>query len=465
MRKFIVLGLALAAILALSVALGPQDSAASSHREAPGISQDPAADTTDVYMFRSPDAPDTVTLITNWYPAQIAYGGPNFYRFGDDVLYEIHIDSDGDALDDVTYQFTFRTQFGNPANPFNSRSFLYNTGPVTSLQDTDLNVRQFMSVTRLNWYTVGFRRYATPTVLATDLLLPPNNVGKNSTPAYEDLAMQAVYTVGTGVKVFAGQRDDPFFVDLGAVFDLLQVTNPGKDALIGANVNTIALQVPIGQLTNDANGIIGMWASSIRAAVRIFGYGKDGADDESKADSADAAQAYLSPYRQVSRLGMPLVNEAVIGLRDKYRFNASQPVNDGQFLSWVTTSHLAELLNALYNVGAPTTNRQDLVTVFLTGVPGLNQPRNVRPAEMLRLNVGTAASPVSGTNRLAVLGGDTGGFPNGRRLTDDVVDIALRVVAGALVGNNVPLGDGVDANDKPFKTSFPYLASPYSGNP
>lgn len=460
MRKLALIGALLVLALALSVVLGPMGSEASSHREAPSISQDPAADTTDVYAFRSPDAPDTVTIITNWYPAQIAYGGPNFYRFGDDVIYQIHIDNNGDAFEDTTYQFTFRTQYGNPSNPFKDRTFLYNTGPMTSLDDADFNVRQYMTVNRLSYFQIGGRRYASPQILSTNLLLPPNNVGKNSNPDYETVAMQAVYSMPGNMKVFAGQRDDPFYVDLGAIFDLLQVQNPGRDALAGANVNTIAIQIPISQLTSDPNGIIGVWATSSRAAVRIFGapYG-----DET--DGLDTGNALVSPYRQVSRLGMPLVNEVVIGLRDKDRFNNSHPSNDAQFLSYVTNSHVAELLNLLYNVGAPTTNRTDLVTVFLTGVPGLNQPANVRASEMLRLNVGIAASPVNGTNRLAVLGGDTGGFPNGRRLSDDVVDIALQVVAGELVGKPNDLGDGVNANDKPFKTTFPYLASPYSGNP
>lgn len=465
MKKLALLLGLIATALALSVMLGPQGSLASSHREAPAISQDPAADTTDVYFFRSPDAPDTVTMITNWYPAQIAYGGPNFYRFADDVLYEIHVDSDGDAMDDFTYQFTFHTQFGAPGNPFGNRTFLYNTGPITSLNDTDFNMPQTMTITRLVWHMVGNRRYATPTVLARDLRLPPNNVGKNSLPNYDAVADQAIYSLPGGGKVFAGQRDDPFFVDLGAVFDLLQVTNPGKDALAEANVLTIALQVPIASI-RTSDKVIGLWASSSRPTLNIFDdYSQDKADLDKAASDRIDAKGLRSAYRQVSRLGMPLVNEAVIGLRDKDRFNASQPVNDAQFLSWVTNSHLAELLNLIYNVGAPTTNRQDLVTVFLTGVPGLNQPTKVQPSEMLRLNVETPATAIGGGNRLGVLGGDTGGFPNGRRLSDDVVDIALQVVAGALVGHPNNLGDGVNANDKPFRDTFPYLASPWSGNP
>ena len=467
MKKLALLLGLIATALALSVMLGPQGSLASSHREAPAISQDPAADTTDVYFFRSPDAPDTVSIITNWYPGQTGYSGPNFYRFADDVLYEIHIDSDGDTLDDFTYQFTFRTQFGAPGNPFGNRTFLYNTGPITSLNDTDFNVPQTMTVNRLVWNMVGNRRYATPTLLARDLKLPPVNVGKNSLPNYDAVADQAIYGVPGGGKVFAGQRDDPFFVDLGAVFDLLQVQNPGKDALEESNILTIALQVPIASI-RTGDKVIGVWASSSRQTMSIFDdYGLGQGDaDMAAADKIDG-KGLRSAYRQVSRLGMPLVNEAVIGLRDKDRFNASQPNNDGQFLSWVTNSHLAELLNLLYTVGAPTTNRQDLVTVFLTGVPGLNQPTNVRPAEMLRLNVETPVTAIGGGSRLGVLGGDTGGFPNGRRLSDDVVDIALQVVGGALLGNpnSAGLGDGVNANDKPFRTTFPYLASPWSGNP
>jgi len=465
MKKLVLLLGLVATALALSVMFGPQGSLASSHREAPAISQDPAADTTDVYFFRSPDAPDTVSIVTNWYPVQVAYGGPNFYRFADDVLYEIHVDSDGDSLDDFTYQFTFRTQFGAPGNPFGNRTFLYNTGPITSLSDTDFNVPQTMTVTRLVWNMVGNRRYAMPTVLARDLRLPPVNVGKNSLPDYDSVADQAIYSLPGGGKVFAGQKDDPFYVDLGAVFDLLQVQNPGKDALEEANVLTIALQVPIASI-RTGDKVIGVWASSSRPTMSIFdGYGLDKADTATAGADRIDAKGLRSAYRQVSRLGMPLVNEAVIGLRDKDRFNGSQPSNDGQFLSWVTNSHLAELLNIIYNFGAPTTNRQDLVTVFLTGVPGLNQPTKVTPSEMLRLNVEIPATAIGSGDRLGVLGGDIGGFPNGRRLSDDVVDIALQVVGGELVGHPSDLGDGVNANDKPFRDTFPYLASPWSGNP
>lgn len=465
MRKFVILGMLLVMALVMSVVLGPDASDASSHREAPAISQDPAADSTDVYAFRSPDDPSTITFVTNVNPVELGPAGPNFYRFADDVLYEIHIDNNGDALPDITYQFTFRSQFGNPANPFNSGTFLYNTGPITSLNDADFNFRQFMNVTRLSYFTIANRRYATPTVLATNLLLPPVNVGMTSLPTYEAVAEEAIYTLPGGLKVFAGPRDDPFFVDLGAVFDLLQVGVNPMDTLAGANVHTIALQVPIAQLVGDASGVIGTWSTSSRASVRIFGAG---ADSSAGADGADAMDQ-VSPYRQVSRLGMPLVNEAVIPVSHKDRFNASQPQSDGQFASYVTTSHLAAVINVVYPgvFNCPVNNRTDLVTAFLTGVPGLNQPTVVRPSEMLRLNTNIAATAISGTstgNPMAVLAGDTGGFPNGRRLGDDTVDIALRVVCGVLVGNNTMLGDGVAANDKPFKTTFPFLAPPSSGN-
>ena len=472
MRKFVYLGMLLVLALAFSVALGPGGSDASSHREAPAISQDPAADLTDVYAFRSPDNPDTVTFISNVYPGEIAYGGPNFYRFADDVVYQINVDNNGDAQEDIAYQFTFRTQNGNPANPFNSGTFLYNTGPITSLDDADYNFRQFMTVTRINYYTVGNRRYGTPTVLGSNLLLPPSNVGKVSLPDYEAVAMQAVYSLPGGMKVFAGQRDDPFFVDLGAVFDLLQVRNPGEDALEEANVHSIAIQVPISQLVGDASGVIGTWSTTSRATTRVFGGYSKGDEWYTEDAALDAGNAYVSPLRQVSRLGMPLVNEVVIAVRDKDRFNASHPSTDTQFLSYVTNSHLAAVVNTVYpnTFNCPVANRSDLVTAFLTGVPGLNQPTNVRASEMLRLNTTTpataiAADGMSAGNRLAVLGGDTGGFPNGRRLTDDVVDIALRVVCGALTGNATQLGDGVDHNDMPFKTTFPYLATPHSAHP
>ncbi|MFN8498436.1 MAG: DUF4331 domain-containing protein [Anaerolineae bacterium] len=475
MRKFIVLTALLALGLALSVVLGPGGSQASSHREAPLISQDPAVDTTDVYMFRSPDKPDTVTLISCWYPFEEPMGGPNYYRFADNALYEMNIDNDGDGMPDITYQFQFRTGYQN------GNTFLYNTGPMTSINSPNYNLRQTMTVIRVDWQSTTGRRFGTPTILGTDLLLPPYNIGPRSVPNYNaDIYANAVYTLSDGSKVFAGPTDDPFWVDLG-VFDLLALRNPGVDNLKGFNVHSIALQVPISKV-RGTDPVIGTWATASRQPASIFDTGK--AADEVKADAASAKPGYLPfprqarAYAQVSRLGMPLVNEVVIALQDKDRFNASEPVNDGQFLKYVTNPELPKLLTLLYPSLFPTvpaTPRNDLVTVFLTGIPGLNQPKNVRPSEMLRLNVETAPAAYANGgwgNPMGVVGGDVAGFPNGRRLSDNVVDIELQVAAGSLLGSVFPgtpvpnataLSQSLPANDVPFMDHFPYLAAPHQG--
>lgn len=454
--------LGMAALLA--VPLMAPHTRASSHREAPMISQDPAADTTDIYAFVSPDRPDSVTLIGCWYPFQEPGGGPNFYRFADDAEYVMHVDNDGDAKDDATFVFKFHTEYRNP------NTFLYNTGPIESLDSPNWNVRQFYSVTRISDIGEPNEYHS---VLGTDIPVPPVNIGPKSTPNYEALARQAVRALGDGYNVFAGQRDDPFFVDVAAVFDLLTIRpgppgnrGGGKDTLGGYNANCIALNAPIAYLTRngqfnrdprDPNAIVGIWMSTNRSSMTVRSPGKS----ESSGGMV-----------QVSRLGMPLVNELVIPLGLKDAFNGLDPTQDAAALSTpdgriplVQDPEPAKLLKALYGIDVPPAPRNDLVTVFLTGVPGLNQPANVKPSEMLRLNT---ALPPTQINKLGVIGGDTGGFPNGRRLMDDVVDIALRVVAGVLVDgynkspNNV-LGDGVDANDKPFSNIFPYLATPWQG--
>jgi uncharacterized protein DUF4331 len=427
---------------------------ASSHREAPLISQDPLADNTDVYAFVSPRNPDRVTLIANFIPFEAPYGGPNFFKFDDNVLYEIMIDNDGDAVEDITYQFRFTTTVRNP------NTFLYNTGPITSLNSPNQNVMQTYSITRID----GPRRTGRATTIATNLPTPPVNVGVRSTPNYEALAAAAVQQLPNNSQVFAGQRDDPFFVELN-VFDLLNVppvnTNP-RDSLAGLNVHTIALEVPIASLTHngsrpasasDANAVIGIWSTASRPSVTSRGGGQEVQSDR---------------WVQVSRLGQPLVNEVVIPRGTKDVFNSLQPTGDGAALGFVTDPEVPKLLSALFGIQSPPAPRNDLVTIFLKGIPGLNQPPNVTPSEMLRLNV--AIAPVANPNPLGVLGGDIQGFPNGRRLTDDVVDIALRAMAGATVltpsfntGINAQLGDGVNQNDKPFLDVFPYVATPTAG--
>jgi hypothetical protein len=443
------------ATAAAVVWIAPIRTQASSHREAPLISQDPLADNTDVYAFVSPNNPDRVTLIANFIPLEAPYGGPNFFKFDDNVLYEIMVDNNGDAVEDVTFQFRFRTEVRNPD------TFLYNTGPITSLDSPNWNVRQFYSVNRIE----GARRPGRKTLLLDNVPTPPVNVGFRSTPNYDALANAAIRPLPTGGQVFAGQRDDPFFVDLN-VFDLLAVppvdTN-NSDSLAGFNVHTIAIEVPITSLTGngsrptmvtDPNAVLGVWSTASRPSVTARGKGEE---------------RHNSNFVQVSRLGHPLVNEVVIPRGTKDVFNSLEPTEDAAALPFVTDPEVPKLLLALFNIQTPPAPRNDLVTIFLTGIPGLNQPPNVRPAEMLRLNV---AVPVSSSpNPIGVIAGDAAGFPNGRRLADDTVDIALRVVAGASPltpdfnsGIRTQLGDGVAANDKPFLAVFPFVAAPHAGN-
>ncbi|MBM3925814.1 MAG: DUF4331 domain-containing protein [SAR202 cluster bacterium] len=444
----------------------PFITSASSHREAPLISSDPQADTTDVYAFVSPDKPDTVTLIMSVNPMEEPAGGPNFHHFGDDVLYEIKIDNDGSAVEDISYQFRFKTHIMNPD------TFLYNTGPITSLTDTDWNIRQTYSVTRV--------KGSSSTVLASDLPVAPANIGPKSTPDYEALAWAAVRSVGDGYKVFAGPTDDAFFVDLGAIFDLLTIRKlPGNkgggvDGLQGYNVHSIAIQVPIKHLTKDGampddptdeNAVIGVWGTSSRMATKVL------------SDMGDTPET-SGDWVQVSRLGAPLVNEVVIPLGDKDKWNASVPADDAQFANYVTDPELGKLLKALYGIEAPpqgafgsADQRDDLIAIFLTGIEGLTMPKDVVPSEQLRLNV--AVPPSDDPNAMGVLGGDLAGYPNGRRLADDVTDISLRAVAGAAYplfhpdftpdATGVKLGDGVDENDAEFHDKFPYLAHPWQG--
>ena len=450
--------LSLIGIVTLLVGLTVAGTGASSHREAPLIIEDPLADNTDVYAFVSPDRPDTVTLIANYVPFQLPAGGPNFYRFSDDVLYELHIDNDGDAVEDIVFAFEFQTQTVDP------NTFLYNTGPIT------FSGGAYQNWNRPQTYRVTLIRHGESEVLGEDLLTPPNNVGPRSTPNYPDLVRPAIHQLPGDIRSFAGQRDDPFFADLGRIFDLLGVvTTGGTDYLAGLNVNSIALQVPKRLLRGQNDDVIGVWATASRRQVTVL--------------NGDGTRTGKGHYVQVSRLGHPLVNEVVIPLGEKDRFNATRvgPGSDVPFLPYVLNPEVARLLRVLgLDPDAPTTDRLDLVTVFLTGVPGLTQPANVAPAEVLRLNLAIAPSTgdPNAVNRLGVLGGELDGFPNGRRLADDVVDIAFQAVAGILcqpggvlvplVGEcrastvNPRLGDGVDRNDRPFQGAFPYLADPYA---
>jgi hypothetical protein len=466
--KRVIAGIATAGVLAAALIAIPQPSRASSHREAPLISQDPSADSTDLYAFVSPDRPDSVTIIANYVPLIEPNGGPNFASFGDDVLYEIHVDNTGDARPDVTYQFRFTTEIRN------GDTWLYNTGPITSLDDPTWNIRQFYTLTRVE----GRRS----TVLGSRLPVPPANVGPRSTPNYPNLAAQAIRDLPGGIKVFAGPRDDPFFVDLGSIFDLggLRPFNPahllplgeeeGIDGVSRYNTMSLAIQVPIDQLTRsrtvvtdaaDPAAVIGIYTSASRQQTRVI---------------RNRSVVGSGPFVQVSRLGNPLINEVVIPLREKDYWNTTRPADDKQFLRYYTNPSLAAIINLVYPPlpDAPTSDRADLVAVLLTGVPTLNFTGPVQ-ADLLRLNVAIPVTPADKVSRLGVLEGDFQGFPNGRRLADDVTDIELRAVAagygsileGALnlpnLSPNNQVGDGVDTNDVPFLASFPYAATPWSG--
>ena len=435
--------------------LGPQ---ASSHREAPLIASDPLADNTDVYAFVDPNEPGLVTFIANFIPLEFPSSGPNFHRFDDNVLYEVMVDNNGDAVEDITFQFHFQTALRNPA------TFLYNTGPVTTLDDPDLNVMQQGFVSRVD----GPRRSGTSVPLGSVPVMPAH-VGLNSMPDYDQMIGSGVQQLPGGMRVFAGPRDEGFYLDLGAVFDLLQLRNltgnfgAPVDGTAGFNVHTIAFQVPVDQLTRsgapptnptDPNAVIDVWSTASRPSVTSRTAG---------------GETHSGPWVQVSRLGNPLVNELVIDLARKDAFNGLEPTGDAVALDRVTDPEVARLLTGLFGVSVPPP-RDDLVTIFLPGIPGLNQPTNVTPSEMLRLNMAIPPSTGSAVSRLGLLGGDTAGFPNGRRVGDDVVDIALRVMAGATaftpmydVFPNNALGDGVDGNDVPYLDVFPYLASPHPG--
>lgn len=435
------------------------ETGASSHREAPLISQDPLADNTDVYAFVSPDRPDRVVLMSNFIPLQFPSSGPNFWRFDENVLYEIMVDNTGDAVEDITLQFRFRTEIRNP------NTFLYNTGQVTSLDDPDLNVRQFYSVTRVT----GPRRTGAARLIADNVPVMPAHVGVSSMPNYSLLGDGVFPQEFEGFRVFAGPRDEGFYIDLGATFDLLQYRSvvPGLgspiDSLAGFNVHSIAVEFPIESFTRngvrpsgatDPNATIGVWSTASRMATTT---------------RTATGQVHAGNWVQISRLGNPLVNEVVIGVGTKDTFNGLEPTGDGAALNFVTSPTVPVLLEALFGVQSPPTPRSDLVTIFLTGIPGLNQiGTSPRPSEMLRLN--TAIPPTARPHRLGVLGGDFAGFPNGRRVGDDVLDIAVQAMAGATPltpafirsPNNI-LGDGVNANDREYLPRFPFLAAPFPG--
>ena len=433
--------LAAIAAVAIAAALG----SGSSHREAPLSSLDPTGDDTDLYAFTAKDAPGSLTVVSNWIPFEDPAGGPNFYRFDDRARYYLNVDNTGDGVYDVRYRFTFRTRIGN------KETFLYALPGVSSIDDPKLNVKQSYKVERLTYRRGKLRSTRT---LANGLPVAPNNVGPKTIPNYAAVADQAIRTLPGGGKVFAGQREDPFFVDLGAAFDGINLRNAtgnaggGKDDLAGYGVHSIVLQVPEAQVTRSADApIVGVWASTERRRVQVT---KRGSRARTK-------------WVQVSRLGNPLINEVVIPLGQKDKFNRTQPADDlKNFGKYALNLHLAAVLNQLFDLGIKETDRTDVVTALLTGIPDVTKiADDAVPADTLKVNLSVPPSEIE--NRFGVIGGDNAGFPNGRRLGDDVVDISLRVVGGYLIDKKLPLGDGVDVNDVPFLDRFPYVAPLASG--
>jgi Domain of unknown function (DUF4331) len=477
----------------------------SSHKEAPAISQDPVADSTDVYAFVSPDKHDTVTILANYVPLQDPDGGPNFFEFGaktkhgkngkpagEDVLYEIHIVNDDSGKPSITYEFRFVTTILHD-------SFLYNTGPIKvhgRNYSATWNRPQSYSVVHVNHKT-GKRTHLKHHG-GEEFHCPPCNVGVRSTPDYHKLSAAALYTASDGTRVFAGQRAEGFFVDLGSIFDLGDLrpisadhaypphaARTGINSLADKNVHTIALQIPIHHLTHDgshvkgaheAKAVIGVYTTASRQKARMF--------------NPDTGVTTASgPYEQVSRLGSPLVNEVVVPMGKKDYFNSQPPSKDKQFAGAVEHPELQKLLPVLYPGAFPHLKkykkaRADLVAIFATGIPGsvigkafghgTYQGGKVI-AEMLRLNMGIKPTGRGGKGKsdLGLLGGDLAGYPNGRRVTDDVVTISLKAVAGATIGlvdksykedaAVALVSQGVKKNPRAYKDVFPYLADPHGG--
>jgi hypothetical protein len=449
-------------------AFGTGPASASSHREAPLIAGDPKADNTDTYAFVSPDNPDMVTVVANWIPLEEPNGGPNFYPFATDARYTIKFDSNGDGNADTTYAWTFQNHYRDTAN-----QFLYNTGVVQNLTDPTLNFYQTYTLTETD--STGTH------TLLSNKIVTPSDVGPASMPDYARLRQQDIAQgrLPGGGQNYVGQADDPFFLDL-RVFDLLyggNLSETGHDTLAGYNVNTIVLQVPKADvaLKGDParNPVVGIWSTTERRSTNVLGGG-----------SVNAS----GPYVQVSRLGNPLVNEVVVPLKYKDAFNAITPAQDHTVqpvVDKVLDPIVPKLIQTIYGIPAPKTPRNDLVEIFLTGIAKnaptltggaapiqadlnsqlLNEdvaPSSFVPSEELRLNM--AVPVTTKPNRLGVLGGDLQGFPNGRRLTDDVVDIELQALEGAAQTGHLvsalAAGDKVDANEVPFSSSFPYIALP-----
>ncbi len=451
MKAIVVFGALAASAIAIPLSVG------SSHREAPNISLDPSADNTDVYAFTAKDAPNALTVVANWFPNQVPANGPNFFRFDDRARYYVNIDNTGDGKPEIKYRFTFRSKV-------NKKSFLYAFPGVESINDPKLFQKQTYTLHRETFKKGKLRSVRR---IGRNIPVAPSNVGPKTFKDYNAVANQAIRSAG-GIRLFAGQREDPFFVGLGATFDAINLRKgtgnegAGKDDFSGLNTQSIVMQIPEAQITRNrssvsapdsSNAVVGVWSTTERRKLEV-----------TNADF-DSNRASKGKFVQVSRLGNPLVNEVVIPAGKKDLFNRTGPAGDAKrFGAFVVEPELAKILNALFNVNAPEEDRTDIVQALLQGLPGLNQlapGKNPLPTDTLKINLGVPAAETP--NRFGVLAGDIAGFPNGRRLEDDVVDIELQVVAGFLKGNKVPLGDGVDQNDKPFLPTFPYVAPPVSG--
>jgi hypothetical protein len=484
-RRLLVSGLVAGlGLLALAAALvrgpGPEAASAASHREAPLISMDPTADITDFFMFRSyePGQDDKVILIMDVIPGEEPSSGPNYWNFDPNVLYSFHIDNNKDGKDDVTFNFRFRNEpIRGTVRTLNLPLSFVAVPPITSLDgpgSAGIGLRQRYSVEMVRDRRRG-------DVIATDRIVVPSNVGPRTTPNYPALAAQGIYSLDGGVKVFAGQRDDPFYIDLGGVFDTLNLrrmlpiesnledasdtTNPfGVDMLGGFNVHEIALQVPASWLTVDHKSIaqtsqpvLGGYASTSRPKVTVLGKDDQLVPNDDEGEDGFGFRHGRHRFVQIQRLANPLINEVIIGTQDKDLWNRTEPEDEGQFLDYYLNPRLATALQLVTGVPAATMGRNDLVNLLLKYSPG-----DTQLSELLRLNLSVPPTPLANQKRLTVLAGDNAGWPNGRRPKDDVTDIAVRVVGGP---NYIAAhaADGVNTNDRALSAEFPFLATPWDG--
>ena len=431
-------------VLALFVGQAPFASQAASHREAPLIALDPTADITDFFMFRSYEAgkDDKIVLIMDVIPGEEPSSGPNYWNFDPNVLYAFNIDNNADGnADDVRFELQFQNQFRGVNKDLGLFLSYVALPPITALNGSGsegLGMRQT--------YTLTMIRGNDRKVLAQGKFVVPSNVGPATMPNYDALATQGLYSLNNGIRVFAGQRDDPFYIDLGAVFDTLNLRAPGTDMISGFNVHTIALEVPAKLLTKDGKGpsatafpTLGAYANTYRRSVRVLK--KDGEDNH-------------DGWVQVQRLANPLINEAIIGTKDKDRWNRLDPQEESVFLDYYDNPRLDAALKAVFGAdAAPLFKLKDVLLTYTAG-------NYTTLSELLRLNISVAPVPLASQNRLTVLGGDNAGWPNGRRPIDDVTDVAIRVIGGT---NYATASDAVDANDKPLPATFPFIASPWDG--